>query len=78
MELLQNSKGPSINNVVLGGGGQKFPILLSKKTTKRGGLGQNFLILRGHSLWTTPNTVAFIHKSSTRKSRFFMRFIFKS
>ena len=35
-------------------GGQKFPILLSKKTTKRGGGGQKFPILRRHSLWTEP------------------------
>ena len=34
-------KGPSINYVVSRGegGGQKLPILLSKKTTKRGGRG---------------------------------------
>ena len=35
-----------------GGGGQKLPILLSKKTTKRGGGGQKLQILRRHSLWT--------------------------
>ena len=35
--VLDLSKGPSINYVVSGrGGGQKLPILLSKKTTKRG------------------------------------------
>ena len=38
-------KGPSINYVVSrgeGGGGQKLPILLSKKTTKRGSKIANF------------------------------------
>ena len=34
------------------GGGQKLPILLSKKTTKRGGGGQKSQILRRHRLWT--------------------------
>ena len=33
---------------------QKLPILLSKKTTKRGGGGQKSPILRRHSLWTAP------------------------
>ena len=33
---------------------QKLPILLSKKTTKRGGGGQTLPILRQHSLWTAP------------------------
>ena len=37
-----------------GRGGQKLPILLSKKTTKRGGGGQKSPILRRHSLWTAP------------------------
>ena len=36
-----------------GGVGQKMPILISKKTTKRGG-GIKSLILRRHSLWTAP------------------------
>ena len=39
-----------------GRGGQKLPILPSKKTTKRGGGGQKSPILRRHSLWTAPNT----------------------
>ena len=37
------------------GGGQKLPILLSKKTTKKGGGGQKLSILRRHSLWMAPN-----------------------
>ena len=37
-----------------GRGGQILPILLSKKTTKRGRGGQKSQILRRHSLWTTP------------------------
>ena len=32
----------------------KLQILLSKKTTKRGGGGQKSPILRRHSLWTAP------------------------
>ena len=32
--------------------GQKLPMLLSKKTTKRGGGGQKLPILRQQSLWT--------------------------
>ena len=39
------------------GGGQKLPILLSKKTTKRGGGGQKSPILRRHCLWTAPNSI---------------------
>ena len=39
------------------GGGQKLPILLSKKTTKRGGGGQKLPILRRHSLWMAPNPI---------------------
>ena len=35
-------------------GGQKLPILPSKKTTKRGGGGQKSPILRRHSLWKAP------------------------
>ena len=31
-----------------------MPILISKKTTKRGGGGQKSPILRRHSLWTAP------------------------
>ena len=37
-----------------GRGGQKLPILLCKKTTKREGGCQKSPILRRHSLWTTP------------------------
>ena len=37
-----------------GGVGQKLPILLSKKMTKRGGGGQKLLILRQHILWMAP------------------------
>ena len=50
------SLGSSINNASSEreGGGQKLPILLSKKTTKRGGGGQKSPILRQHSLWTAP------------------------
>ena len=49
-------KGPSINYVVSGGGGgQKMPNLLSKKTTRRGAGGQKSPILRQHSLRTAPN-----------------------
>ena len=52
---LTYTKGPSINYVVSRGeGGQKLPILLSKKTAKRGGGGQKLPILRRHSLWTAP------------------------
>ena len=50
--------GPFINYFVsVGGrgGGQKLPILLSKKTTKRGGGGgQKLPLLRRHRLWTAP------------------------
>ena len=40
----------------------QLPILLSKKTTKRGGGGQKLPVLRQHSrlqhsLWTAPNTI---------------------
>ena len=56
------NKGPSINYVESGGRGQKFQILLSKKTTKRGGGGQKLPILRRHSLWTAPN-----HKTMYKK-----------
>ena len=45
-----------------GGGGQKLPILLSKKTTKRGGGGQKLLIKIRHSLWTAPNIFPFVAK----------------
>ena len=53
------SKGPSINYVVSRGegGGQKLPILLGKKTTKRWGGGQKSPILRQHSLWTAPKSL---------------------
>ena len=37
-----------------GRGGQKFPILLSKKTTKRVGRDQKLPIFRQHSLLTAP------------------------
>ena len=47
------------------GGGQKFPILLSKKTTKRGGGGQKLPILRQHSLWTSPKENKYINIQST-------------
>ena len=40
-----------------GGRGQKWPILLSKKTIKRGGGGQKLPILRRHSLWTAPKYI---------------------
>ena len=55
-EAFMRHMGPSINYVVSRGegGGQKLPILLSKKTTKRGGGGQKLSILRRHSLWTAP------------------------
>ena len=61
-------KGPSINYVVsVGGkgGGQKLPILHSKKTTKREGGGQNLPILRQHSLWTAPKCVIYVSFFST-------------
>ena len=54
---MENNLGSSINYVVSGGegGGQKLPILLSKKTTKRrGGGGQKFPILRLDILLTAP------------------------
>ena len=41
------------------GGGQKFSIILSKKTTKRGGGGQKFSVLRRHSLRTAPKSTCF-------------------
>ena len=37
-----------------GRGGQKLPILQSKKTTKREEGGQNFPNLRRDSLWMAP------------------------
>ena len=51
-----SNKGPSINYVISRGegGGQKMPILLSKKTTKRGVGGQKLPILKRHSLWMAP------------------------
>ena len=63
-------KGPSINYVVSRGegGGQKLPILLSKKTTKRGGGGQKLPILRRHSLWTAPNYALSLTKVKVRPS----------
>ena len=54
--ILMEYRGPSINYVVSVGeeGGQKLPILQSKKTTKREEGGQNFSTLRQHSLWMAP------------------------
>ena len=37
-----------------GGGGQKLPILLGKKTNRRKEGGQKLPILRQHSLWAAP------------------------
>ena len=56
MSFIKPVLGASINYIVSGGGegGQKSPILLSKKTTKRGRGGQKSPILRQHSLWTAP------------------------
>mgnify|MGYP007045178060 CR=1 FL=1 len=53
---VDNVWGPSINYVVsrVEGGGQKLQILHSKKRRLTGGGGQKFLILRRHSLWSTP------------------------
>ena len=53
-----------------GGRGQKLPILLSKKTTKRvggGGAGQKLQILRRHSLWTAPYTKIILTFASAYK-----------
>ena len=51
---------------------QKLPILLSKKTTKRGGGGQKSPILRRHSLWTAPKgkyVITTCQKSSKPNSK---------
>ena len=47
-------------------GGQKLPILLSKKDDIDGGGGQKSPILRRHSLWTPPYKVfRFVNQSMT-------------
>ena len=53
--------GPLIMMSQDGREGQKLPLYLVKKTTKRGGGGQKLPILRRHSLWTAPKDIDMAH-----------------